>query len=112
MTEEDRINIALAELYGWTDIKEDPDYQEFTGIDPDGGRERWIPKYWNDACTFEALWPRLTEDKKEQFVDELCDIIDREDHPKRYIGEGCSAFFATARQRVEAMLRVFDKWKD
>ena len=100
MTEEDKINIALAELYGWVDIKEDPSFKDYIGIDPEG-RERWIPQYWEDAYTFEDLWPRLTGDKKGRFVDELCEILKRENNPVCYLGAGTlisMAFFATARQ--------------
>jgi len=111
MAEEHKINIALAELYGWTDIQISTDYRGSYGLD-EQGRLRLLPKYWEDAYTFEELWPKLTDEKKMRFTNELCSIIDREDYPTRYIGGGCSAFFATARQRAEAMLRTFDNWKE
>jgi hypothetical protein len=115
MTETDKINIALAELYGWTEIHKNLGYKaEYCGTDSQG-RLRDIPRYWEDAYTFEDLWPRLTADKKGQFVDELCEILKRENNPIKYLGAGTlisMAFFATARQRTEAMLRAFDKWKE
>ena len=108
---DNEINVALAELYGWVDIKEDPSFKDYTGIDPKG-RERWIPQYWHEAYTFEDLWPKLTDEKKQRFIDELYEIVEREDHPTRYIGPFGACVFATARQRTEAMLRAFDKWKE
>lgn len=116
MTDENKINIALAELYGWTDIHKLSDmHQSYIGTDPQGRKDRDIPCYWEDAYTFEGLWPRLTGDKKGRFVDELCEILKREYNPIKYLGAGTlmsMAFFATARQRTEAMLRAFDKWKE
>ena len=112
---DDEINIALAELCGWTNIEKDLEYYDYVGTNPEGRRRRLIPDYWNDAYTFEALWPKLTGDKKGRFVDELCEIIKRENTPASHLGAGSlisMAFFATSRQRVEAMLRAFDKWKE
>jgi predicted dehydrogenase len=103
------INIALAELCGWTNIEKDLKYYEYVGTNPEGRHRRLIPDYWDDAYTFEALWPKLTEEKRLIFTNELCAIVDR-DNPDAE--EFASAFFATARQRVEAMLRAFDKWKE
>jgi hypothetical protein len=112
MTEEDKINIALADLYGWVDIHQNlGNRYEYCGTDPQG-RFRDIPKFWEDAYTFEDLWPKLTDEKKQRFIDELYEIVKREDHPIRYIGPFGACLFATARQRTEAMLRAFDKWKE
>lgn len=113
MTEEDRINIALAELYGWTNIhKLSGMHQSYIGTDPEGRTDRDIPCYWEDAYTFEELWPKLTDEKKLRFTNELCYIVNRENHPSGYIGDFAAVYFATCRQRAEAMLRAFDKWKD
>lgn len=118
MTEQE-ISIALAEVYGWTDIysvdeKYKTTLQLFVGTDPQG-RKRSVPDYWHDAYTFEDLWHLLTEEKRGQFVDVLCEIVKEEDHPIRYMGPGTLisvAFFATAQQRCKAILKVFNKWKD
>jgi hypothetical protein len=113
MTEEYKINIALAELYGWTEIRiyDLMDESVYCGLDKEG-MFRYLPKYWEDAYTFEELWPILTEEKKLRFTNELSNIITRENNPTKYIGEFAVLYFATARQRAEAMLRAFDKWKD
>ena len=113
MTKEDKINIALAELYGWSDIHKMSDsHQQYIGTDPLGRGDRDIPCYWEDAYTFVELWPMLTDAKKQRFLDELYGIVKREDHPAQYIGAVGAGLFATARQRTEAMLRAFNKWEE
>ena len=109
------ISNALAEVYGWTDIREDyVGTEACIGTDPQG-RKRDIPDYWDDAYTFEDLWHLLTEEKRGQFVDILCEIIKEDDQYMAYMGAGTlisAAFFANPYQRAKAMLKVFGKWKD
>ena len=117
--EDQEISNALAEVYGWTDIisvdeKYKTTLQLHVGTDPQG-RKRSVPDYWHDAYTFEDLWHLLTEEKRGQFVDILCEIIKEDDQYMAYMGTGTlisAAFFANPYQRAKAMLKVFGKWKD
>ena len=113
--EDQEISNALAEVYGWTDIREEyVNTEVYVGTDPQG-RKRDIPDYWDDAYTFEDLWHLLTKEKRGQFVDILCEIIKEDDQYMAYMGTGTlisAAFFANPYQRAKAMLKVFGKWKD
>jgi hypothetical protein len=110
----EEMNIDLAEVYGWTNIRKVGKHPtDYIGTDPQG-RDRSIPVYWNDAYTFEDLWSKLTEVKQSLFVNALLNIIMVDDYPLRYIQGGSkqvAMFLATAAQRTEAMLVAFGKRK-
>lgn len=112
--------IAIAEVCGWTAIKDDPVYylhrygvsfpnnDNFCGRNPKGQYDV-IPDYLNDLNAMQPAVRLLTEEQHGTFVRELMLVVVGVPSFK-FVSEEFEFANATAAQRAEALLRAVGKW--
>lgn len=118
---EAEINIAIAEVRGWTDIQTHDGFT--TGhkpgeADPSEWRRWHLPNYTGDLNAMHEAEKMLSQKQIADYVFELHLHVPDADltaYAGR-MGEAAPYFFpaihATARQRAEAFLRTIGKWKE
>jgi hypothetical protein len=101
MTDEE-INIAIAQVCEFTHIRKEvkPVITYVWGTKD--GEEHIISNYCNDLNAMHEAVNILNEEQKEKYFFNLMCVF----------GNWPKAIQANAKQRAEALLRVFGKWKD
>jgi glutamate mutase epsilon subunit len=103
MTNE-QINIAIAEVCGWTSIRYNSIHGKWMGTQPQEDRDAYhLPNYCNDLNAMHEAEKIFDHALYCRYINELCDIT---------IKGNNSMYMATAVQRAEAFLKTIDKWKD
>ena len=116
MTNE-QINIAIAEVCGWTSIRYNSIHGKWMGTQPQEDRDAYhLPNYCNDLNAMHEAEKMLTKEQLYNYGNKL----DRITLPKTsmemcYIespeaGMYPDLFCATAAQRAEAFLKTIKKW--
>lgn len=107
---DNEIRIAMAEACGAKVVGYQEDGSPITDW-PDGcrmfGFEVGFPNYPGDLNAMHEAYLSLDDLKKREFNKQLFILCEKATHPK---SEG--PYNATARQRSEAFLRTFGKWKE
>ena len=99
------INIAIAELLGWTEIEQYTQAVDgWYGYEPKNGPHSQIPDYCNDLNAMHEAEKMLNRKQQNDYCFTLMDI-------QKSWG-GFKRLHATARQRAEAFLRTFGKWEE
>lgn len=95
------INIAIAELLGWTDISQYTQAVDgWYGYEPENGPHSQIPNFCNDLNAMHEAEKMLNSEQWVAYGRELSRL------------KVFPMVHATARQRAEAFLRTFEKWKE
>lgn len=118
MTEKEQ-QIAIATVSGWRFIRDDGSYyaEGIHGIPPHKSanecNETSLPDYLNDLNAIHEVEKYLRNEQKGTMINNLCIVVTRDHDPE--LGPMTAiteAFFASASQRVEALLRTLGLWKD
>lgn len=112
----DQINVAIAELCGWTDIREQDYYaspsdpenirQFWEGISPEGEKLP-LPDYHGSLDAMAQAEATLTATEQIDYARKMHLFFDGQRH-HLHIDFDCIT--ATAAQRAEAFLRVKGRW--
>ena len=100
------INIAIAELLGWTDISQYTQAVDgWYGYEPENGPHSQIPNFCNDLNAMHEAEKMLNSEQKEiYFLDLMC-LYGK--WPK-----SIQAIQATAKERAETFLKTLEKWEE
>ena len=105
MTNE-QINVAIAELLGWTDISQYTQAVDgWYGYEPENGPHSQIPNFCNDLNAMHEAEKMLNDEQTEiYFLDLMC-LYGK--WPK-----SIQAIQATAKERAETFLKTLEKWEE
>jgi hypothetical protein len=104
----EEINIAIAEVCGWTSIRYNSIHGKWMGTQPQEDRDAYhLPNYCNDLNAMHEAEATLDFEQAELFEDELCDVtFKNNDGLENPLPCRFSVCHATARQRAEAFIRT------
>jgi len=123
------INVAMAELHGWTWILESGPADYMALRNPLGGLvdtntnqtadfpSHLVPDYANDLNAMHEAVTSLTHEQLYRYANLLCDLTNPNCMEMAYVecpeaGMYPGLFRATAAQQAEVVLRTFGKWKE
>lgn len=112
---DEEIRIAVAEVAGWSDVKErphplDPNVMVLSGYFEVSKYPAFIPDYPNDLNAAHEVEGAIGDDWH-KYSEVLNEMVNPEVRMSREREYWC-LIRATARQRCEALLRTFGKWRD
>ena len=109
-----QINQSIAEYCGWQILEPEvhPAITYHWAIELDGSKSI-LPDYCNDLNAMQEAKSALKGDKRIGFIDNLCEVVKRD----KNLSEGpystmVEAFYSTAIQQAEALLKTIGKWKE
>jgi hypothetical protein len=109
MTNE-QINIAIAEVCGWTSIRYNSIHGKWMGTQPQEDRDAYhLPDYCNDLNAMHEAENHLPSDKKEDYWYQLYENCRRSVFSR--VEDNYKMLHATAAQRARAFLKTINKWE-